>query len=162
MRLKAPEGRRVLPVLPAIIQEYFPPSNDYERTRLSCLQALCRCYGEMRIWTDDSPLKLELACLQHLLLYVQLSDATPDDQYKVYPKASLDGSLLHRCESDLVVELCGRERNWAVCHHGWKDERTTASPLPDRAISHRLRIVNIMIYIANLDLTFGAEELRKP
>ena len=33
-----------------------------------------------------------------------------------------------------------------MCHHGWKDERTMASPLPDRAISHRLQIVNIMIY----------------
>ena len=94
MKLKATEGRRFLPVFTAIIQEYFPPSNDYERTRLSCLQALCRCYGEMRNWTVDSPLKLELACRQHLLLYVQLSDATPDGQYKVYPKHHL---MVHCC-----------------------------------------------------------------
>ena len=31
MKLKAAESRRFLPVRTAIIQEYFPPSNDYER-----------------------------------------------------------------------------------------------------------------------------------
>ena len=102
MKPKATEGRRFLPVLTAIIHEYFPPSNDYESTRLRCLQALCRCYGELRDWIVDSPLKLELACRQHLMVYVQLSDATPADMYKVYPKHHL---MIHCCGTANLAAL---------------------------------------------------------
>ena len=88
MRLKAAEGRALLPVLTTVLARYFPAGNEREEMRLSCSQALCRVYLELRDWGPESPRRLEAAGRQHLLLYVQLSDLQPDGSsfWHVYPK----------------------------------------------------------------------------
>ena len=88
MRLKAAQGRNFLPILTIILQRFFPCAGGREELRLRCCQAMCRCYMELKRWTDESPRRLELAARQCLLLYVQLGDMEEEGSrmWHVYPK----------------------------------------------------------------------------
>ena len=91
MRLKATEGRRLLPILTGMLQRFFPADNARALLREQCCQALCRCYLELRGWSAESPRRLERAARQHLLLYVQLGDLEEEGslRWHLYPKHHL-------------------------------------------------------------------------
>ena len=92
MRLKAAQGRNVLPILTTMAQQFFPCApGSREKIRLRCCQAMCRCYMELKRWTDESPRQLELAARQCLLLYVSLGNMEEVGylMWHVYPKHHL-------------------------------------------------------------------------
>ena len=91
MRTKATEGRRFLPILIGMLQRFFPCDNERGMLVLQCCQAMCRCYLELRNWTADSPIRLERAARQHLLLYCQLGDLEEEGSimWRIYPKHHL-------------------------------------------------------------------------
>ena len=91
MRLKAAEGRALLPIMTTMLGRYFPNENEREEMQFQCCQAMCRVYYELRNWGPSSPTRLELAARHHLLLYVQLSDGEPEGSvlWHLYPKHHL-------------------------------------------------------------------------
>jgi hypothetical protein len=135
MRLKAAEGRAFLPVMTAMLKRFFPARNDREQLRLDCCQALCRCYLEMRTWSDGSSARLERFARQHLLLYVQLGDIAGADSlfWWLYPKHHLfvhvastkaNPALLWNYSDEDEIGACAKacgHRNVSFLHKGLVD-----------------------------------------
>ena len=46
-KLKAAEGRHVLPLLQEILATCFPVESAHEKLRLHCVEALCCCFAEL-------------------------------------------------------------------------------------------------------------------
>ena len=93
LRVKAGEARHFLPVLLAMLRDYFPAESAYEQCRFHCLAALNRCFAELANWQDGpggSARRLELAALQHLQLYQRLHELRADPlMWRLYPKHHL-------------------------------------------------------------------------
>ena len=91
MRLKAAEGRNLLPIVTRMLQTFSLAANEREQLRLHCCQALCRCYLELKTWGEGSSRRLEVAARQHLILYTQLGNLGGPGSlfWHLYPKHHL-------------------------------------------------------------------------
>ena len=97
-KVKAAEGRHMLPIVEEMLRTCFPLVSPHEQTRYQCLAALHRCYMELGTWTPkSSPERLCRNARQHLLLYCQLrAEATNDLLWCLFPKHHL---FIHLAEA---------------------------------------------------------------
>ena len=89
LKLKAAEGRHLLPILQAMLVHCFDNSSEHNLLRLRCVNALCACYEEMERWNDNgtSARKLGEHARHHLILYNELSTQAGDPLlWRLYPK----------------------------------------------------------------------------
>ena len=84
-KLKAAEGRYILPIIRAMCAYCLDASSDHAKVRLQCLQALESCYVEMKQWSDASTRRIAVFSQRHLLLYAELTRAG----WVFYPKHHL-------------------------------------------------------------------------
>ena len=90
MRLKAAEGRFMLPILHAILLHCFPATSPYEVLRIRCVQALLSCYEHLRDWRGmESTRALGELARRHVILFMELHTAAGDKKlYLLIPKTS--------------------------------------------------------------------------
>ena len=85
MRLKAAEGRYLLPLVVLMFQNLFPTDTPHATLRLHCLHALNNCYKIIREWQTDgtSTADLRRESRRFLMLY---GEFVRDDDWAWYPK----------------------------------------------------------------------------
>ena len=89
LKLKAAEGRHLLPILREMLATCFHLRTEHQRMRLQCTDALLECYKVMDEWEScASPsLDLALAGRRFLLLCRSLCDSSADPRrWHMYPK----------------------------------------------------------------------------
>lgn len=103
LRTKAAETRHAVPCVLRLLDQYFPPRDHRETTRVNCLRWLNNIYVEMEQWDASSPAKIAHAARCHLALYYELYVWGVDNMvalghqaYRMYPKHH---TFLHLCES---------------------------------------------------------------
>ena len=97
LKIKAAEGRYLLPILRETMATAFDVSTEHQQTRLSCVDSLLECYKILNEWEDlDTPaVSLVRAGRRHLLLYRALRDNSPDPlRCHLYPKHHLVAHII--------------------------------------------------------------------
>ena len=125
LKLKAAEGRHMLPIT-VIILEWFmpPPPTTHEQLRLDCAQALNNVYKEMEpiIWvSSESPKVVRNYAVKHLLLYVELNKETrarcrKGTFWRLYPKHHLFHHVIFDTWDNPREDWCyGDEASIGIC-----------------------------------------------
>jgi hypothetical protein len=73
LRLKAAEGRHMVPVTLRLLELFFPPSSDHDKLRFECLGALNLVYIQLKNWTPNSPQIVASEGRRHVMLYAELA-----------------------------------------------------------------------------------------
>ena len=75
-KTKAAEGRKLLPVVVFILQNFVPCDGGHEKLRMQCAINLLKVYEELAAWVDKDGLSLanmKKYGMRHLLLYAELA-----------------------------------------------------------------------------------------
>ena len=98
MKLKAAEGRYMLPIVHRLLQVLWETDSEHARLRLQCIAALDAAYAKLAHWQGDSASAFELGSLarRHLLKYGELQRLVDSGlRWAFLPKHHL---WLHLCE----------------------------------------------------------------
>ena len=97
MKIKAAESRRLIPVLSAVLLDFFECTTPRQKKRQLCVQYLAKTYEQLKHWDEDSPWVLAECGRKHLHLYKSLKDGGLDSMcWHLFPKHHL---ALHCFES---------------------------------------------------------------
>ena len=97
LKLKAAEGRRLLPVLREALATCFEITSPHQILRLHCVDSLLECYRTMQEWEERSAPAADLAAAgrRYLLQCRSLRDlSTVSLRLNLYPKHNLLVHLL--------------------------------------------------------------------
>ena len=73
LRLKAAEGRYMVPITLRLLELFFPSATNHDNLRFECLSALNLVYLEMKNWNPNSPRTVATEGRRHVMLYAELS-----------------------------------------------------------------------------------------
>ena len=109
LKLKAAEGRHLLPVLRAVLTNCFDMSSEHAILRYHCVDALNSCYEEFKDWkgNGESSRRLGQFARRHVVLRCELrSQAESERVWCMFPKHHI---FIHAAENSRVnpvVEWC--------------------------------------------------------
>ena len=112
MRLKAAEGRYLLPVLLGILLNCFEAVTPHQILRIQCVRALCDCYHLFTQWDSSSGRTLGQLARRHIILYKELhASATDKLLYVVAPKHHLFIHLSENAKANPITSWCYSEES---------------------------------------------------
>ena len=88
LKVKAAEGRYLLPVILEVLKRFLPCASPHEVLRMQCLGALTDVYTEIRSWQEDgsSAARFRERGQDFLILYGELAKSAG---WRLYPKMHL-------------------------------------------------------------------------
>ena len=102
LKLKAAQGRYLLPILREALVTCFDCSTEHQKLRLQCTDSLLECYRIMEVWEGLSTPSADFvrAGRRYLILSRALSDQSPDPlRWHLYPKHHV---VVHLIEAAMV------------------------------------------------------------